>query len=351
MKISLASIIKTEKRKIKNNVFTFFKNDFVAFQNRLLKLYVIVSKRRLDEKKVEEEFVGIINNFIKKLELFEKSLQRKNVISKVKRIFGDLVLDLSKGSILFKNSYLKPRGYPGDYKIMEAFYDNKPLSNGIAALWDRYILNDHYVIAVRNRKDSAKQMLCSLISKAYSKKIKILNLGCGSCRELRELFNENLFIDKFLDVTLIDQDKKALDYAKEKLKIIPSNIKCNFVQKTIYSLLYRTSLEFKQMLSAQDLVYSIGLADYLPDIILGKMMEFAFDLLNPHGKIVIAHKNAKRFRYPASDWFCDWHFIARNKREVLSLVKRYLKGRKFSISLNEDSTKRVFFVTIRKNIR
>ena len=46
----------------------------------------------------------------------------------------------------------KPRGYPGDFDILEGIYDNRVKSSGIGEVLDLYFLQKTIAQAVRNRK-------------------------------------------------------------------------------------------------------------------------------------------------------------------------------------------------------
>lgn len=344
----IVSLLKDDKHNKKKILLNFFEKDFKNFRKKLLVFYKKISSKIISSKRQPQiKFNKIINSFLKKLQDLEKNINDKKVIRKTKKIFGTFVLDLSKGSVIFKRSYLKPYGYPGDYIMMETFYNNKALSSGIATYWDNYILNDHFVVGVRNRKEIMKQKLANLLlNNNYSKEVKILNIACGSCRELFELFNEIVPKQKVI-ITLVDQDEKALKYSRKRLARYNKLINLRFLQQNVYNFC-RRDLALRKLLRNQDFIYNIGLADYLPDSVLGGMIKFSFEILKENGLLIFAHKNTHKFSFSASDWFSNWRFIPRTRKDLVDLIGKNLEPKRFLLKIEEDCTKRIFFSTIRK---
>jgi hypothetical protein len=190
-----------------------------------------------------------------------------------------------------------------------------------------------------------KEMLRDFIRNSNSSKIRVLNLACGSCREIKELFIDNEFTpDKEVVFTLIDQDEEALEFSRNSLKKLSSNIKLNFLKKDILQLDGDNNL--KKMLQDQDLIYSIGLADYFPDRVLRGLSQYCIELLGPKGKFIITHKDSERCMSAPPDWFCDWCFYPRKESELVNLL-RSITTRNFNIEAGvREKSNRIFFVTI-----
>lgn len=103
-----------------------------------------------------------------------------------------------------------------------------------------------------------------------------------------------------------------------------------------------------KVLSRQDLIYSIGFIDYLPDRILKKLIYALYQLLQKEGKFILTHKNREKTFPPIlPDWFCDWNFVPRNKEELTKLF--YDCGiSKFLLSLDSDDFNYMFYFTLTK---
>ncbi len=177
-----------------------------------------------------------------------------------------------------------------------------------------------------------------------------MNVGCGSCREIREIFcSPPVLNDKEVTFTFIDKEKRALEFAKKSLNKYQKNgnIKFKFIRENVFNF-HKYPEKYMNAFGRQDLIYCIGLADYIPDIILGEIIKFCFNLLNKNGRLIIAHKNVKVHKSIGSDWFCNWYFYPRNEKDVNKIINEYLKGYKFIIKIVEDKTRHLFFIYIAK---
>ncbi|OFW53507.1 MAG: hypothetical protein A2163_08975 [Actinobacteria bacterium RBG_13_35_12] len=343
----LAMIRKNEIKKI---TLDFFKKDVKMFLQKSIKLDQKIETNRMVLSEAEKEYFTDINEILQKAEELEKVIDQRLIMQKVKNAFRMLLIDSPMyKSLMVRRAIEKPHGYPGDYQMIELFYDNQPISKGIGFCGDKYILNENYVRAVRKRKDCMKKILSDFIKNSRLSSIKILNIGCGSCREIKELFLSGFMTNKKLFFTLIDQDEDALlfsnDTFKHISKYIPKSVEFNFIKENVLNLF--KSKGHKDILKGQNMIYSIGLADYLPNIYLGRLIKFCFEILEPKGKLIIAHKNIKEYKALAPDWFCDWSFFPRNRRNLIDIVNTYLDNTNHDMKFMENS-KYIFFMIINK---
>jgi extracellular factor (EF) 3-hydroxypalmitic acid methyl ester biosynthesis protein len=339
-----------EKDEIRKKILNFFTKDIKAYSQKLIELAQKIETNGIVADETNKKCLSFTNEILQKAEELEKVVDRR-ALKKIKDAFRMSLIDgPAYESLIVKRAYDKPRGYPGDYQIIELFYDNKPISKGIGFYGDKYILNDNYVRAIRKRKDCMKKIIDNFIKNSESSSTNILDIGCGSCREIRELFMSNFNTSKKLIFTLVDQDKDALVFSRNAFKHIsehiPKNVKFNFVKENIFN--FFKNKKYKNMLKGQNMIYSIGLADYLPDIYLGRLIKFCFELLEPKGKIIIAHKNIKRYKALAPDWFCGWSFFPRNRRNLVDIVKTYIDKSNYDIKFGEENLKYIFFMVINK---
>jgi len=332
---------KTTQQKIED----FFSQGVGPFAKALSNLENKILNKEISLAGATKEYTSETRDVLKQAEKLETELKQKILIKKIKEACRSALANSPVyKSLLIKRAYEKPRGYPGDYQMLEYIYDNKPISKDIGYCGDEYILQDDYVIAVRSRKDMMQIILRDYIKNAAASALNILNLGCGSCRELKGLFAEGSIPKPSLTFNLVDQDEEALDFCKKNLSKLPSNLRFNFFQENIVSL--SRDKKYCELFQGQDLIYSIGLADYLPDMFLGSLMQFCFQLLKPQGKLVIAHKNVIEYKASAPDWFCEWYFFPRGKEKLSEIVKANI-GDAY-IDYRDEESKRIFFVIISK---
>ena len=289
----------------------------------------------------------VLNAFFKKIDRIERKIPDGLLMSKLKSAFRESFKEYFYKSSYIKHGYLKPRGYPGDYKLLEAMYDNRSELSVMGFLFDQYFLNDSYVKAVRDRKNRMKEFLKDFIENCPKKKISILNVACGGCRETRELFENGFTTEKNVDFIFIDQDKDALRFARSKIGTLSPNYTKKFIAGNV-GLLYGDKINMVQKLGGQDLIYNIGLADYLPDGILSSLIKFCYILLNKNGRLIIAHKNVTEYSALAPDWMCDWHFIPREKEELHNIIITNLPKEMYKSNISFDKNKLMFYAIIDK---
>lgn len=329
-----------------NERCTKFLKEIEVFKTKLSQFDNIIIKEA--DKKLEETFFKLLDEFFFKANQFESDVKNPILIKNIKKVFLTLVQPFMKQSVFATQGYIKPKGYPGDFQIVEAMYNNITCSKNFGLLLDKYFLQNDYVQAVRDRKNIMKKLLKDFIVSNDKSHIKILNLACGSCREIRELFKEGFNTKKNIVLNLVDQEKGALDFANSEIGIYPSNWKIMFVQENILNFL-NGGKSMEKCFQKQDFIYSIGLADYLPDSILGPIIKHSFEILEKEGELVIAHKNVREFISSISDWGADWKFIPRTSEEFLKLIETYLSEVEFNVKVFFESKRRLFFVTLRNS--
>ncbi len=245
----------------------------------------------------------------------EGHLKNSNgAIQQAKAGFREKIAPWYEQSYLMKRATEKPRGYPGDYVILEAIYDNVARSPGIGYYLDRLFLSDELALAVRNRKDLIREKLRKEIETAPNG-LRLMNLASGSCREWYELIPR--LDGKRLNLVCLDFDQTALDYAENRLDGYAKRLKIRFVKDNVLRLAKRK--DNRKRYGLQDIIYSFGLYDYLPDKSLKALFKSQLDLLNGGGRMILTFKDNTEYDGTKHAWFCDWYFQERSEQDVLKL--------------------------------
>lgn len=296
----------------------------------------------------ERELVDLSEALLRKADELDKQLGQVSLKRKLRKAFRAATGNWAYKSALVRRGFEKPLGYPGDYRMLEQIYDNERISKGLGAYWDGYFLNDPYADAVRNRKDLMRAMISDFLSTTKAQDLRILNLASGSCREVRELQSEmnKTRSDLKIVFSCVDQDAQAIEFSRSAIGNHNGHYTITFIQENILKYA-RYPEKYLGNLSNQDLVYSIGLADYLPDKILQGLIRFSYLALRRGGKLVLAHKNCDAHNPLAPKWYCDWEFIPRNETYLIKLFKE--AGITENCQIKHDPAGNIFFVTIEKN--
>lgn len=266
-----------------------------------------------DVKKVMDDMMSFCEEFE------TKAGYNKDELKKIITRFHKDTNPILYKSYCIKRARLWPQGYQGDYKTLETIYRNAPCSDGLGYYLDLWALDLPLGHAVRNRIKRLEKILREEIKKRFAPKV--LNVACGSCRELIGLANE--IQDNDVRIICTDIDNDALNYAESRLRSIGID---DYVEFKKYNALRMfddelNSSEFEK----QDIIYSVGLFDYLPDEFLIKLLSALYNLLDVTGTLIAAFKDADRYRSQEYHWILNWDgFLQRSERDFRNIL--YLAG-------------------------
>ena len=211
----------------------------------------------------------------------------------------------------------KPRGYAGDFLMMEALYRKVPAGDTALGRWlDTWALDLPGFQAVRNRRD----ILSDLLRAEYLRGARsVMNVASGSAPELVAVAREACFER----ITLLDQDQGALDAARANFQstgALPATradalrLWCGSVLALLRN---RSELES----GSQDFLYSIGLYDYLSERFARGLTAKLWHGLAPGGLLVLGNFNADNPMHHFTESALDWYLVYRNSADMLRLLE------------------------------
>jgi predicted acylesterase/phospholipase RssA/SAM-dependent methyltransferase len=218
----------------------------------------------------------------------------------------------------FMNRCLKkPQGYAGDYQMMNYLYDDNIFNaqTNMGKLLNYFLFSAPAATAVRNRAKILQGFIQYKLSQDLS--LSVASIACGPAREVSTM-------DKFLTGklkkakivwTLMDQDPDSLAYAKKNIPKHP-NIEPKFVDAGIKQLLRK-----RISLDQQDIIYSLGLFDYLEEKVAVLLIRSLYAFLNPGGTLLIGNFHPRNPLRVLMEGGTDWFLIHRTEEEMLELGK------------------------------
>lgn len=273
-----------------------------------------------DWPKFQEKFNSTLNKLYRDIIDFEKENidKTESRVYKFKKIFEKRYRHYFLYGDFIKWSLEKPFGYVGDFKIIDDIYQNKPCTNGFSRLWDNYFQQLDISKAVRERKEDIKKIIIDFLKNQKNKNIRIMNLGSGSAREIKELLevdSEELFSGVVFDC--YDFDSRAINYAKELLNNA-GNV--NFFQKNAIRFAFKKNIR-EEIVKDYDLIYSAGLFDYLDERIAIRLVANLRKLLKRNGIMVISNVRDKYGDSSAGwmEWVAEWYLIYRTEDEFKNI--------------------------------
>ncbi len=227
-------------------------------------------------------------------------------------------------------TYFKPKGYAGDYEMMNMIHRNQPEGDSLYAKVIHCLLVSQWpALSVRNRiAHLGKNLINESVRLVQSRRrVRVLNIGCGPAREIQNFMRDSALSDR-VDFTLIDFDSETLDYVRQKLH----ECKKDFHRQTgvqtkkisVYDFLRKAKQDKPSPEEAYDLIYCAGLFDYLTMVTGQALIDLWFQWLAPGGLLLVANMNdSKPFRN-FIEATLEWRLIYRNTDELLSLVPERL---------------------------
>jgi extracellular factor (EF) 3-hydroxypalmitic acid methyl ester biosynthesis protein len=214
--------------------------------------------------------------------------------------------------------YSKPRGYAGDFVAIHKIYMNRPGgSSRLGPIVDRMFLEMPPSVAVRNRRKLIADEIVATVRARNGAPVRVLCLASGPATEVFDAFSE-LGDRSQLKATLMDIDLQALAFVDEQRSQLKLNGQINLVNENLIALfLGRSALK----LEPQDLIYSIGLIDYLNDKLVGKLLQFAHQNLAPGGRVLLGNFHPRNPAKEFMDVVLEWSLIHRTEEDMHRLFR------------------------------
>jgi len=172
-------------------------------------------------------------------------------------------------------------------------------------------------VAVRNRKDDFKRLMLDFIRTRQGRKLRIMSLASGPCRDLWEVFCLHGSLCKDVIFDCYDHDERALDFAKNLLADIKQ---VNFIRVNAARMALKKDI-YSAIDKKYDFIYSTGLFDYFDERISIRLLQNLRKLLNPNGIIAVSDVRDK-YSNPSvhfMEWVGEWNLIYRNDENFMRI--------------------------------
>ena len=194
----------------------------------------------------------------------------------------------------------RPRGYAGDAGLIDIIYDQSfpgdttELGHQIFGSTIQFQAPE----GVRQRRVHAT----TVVSNAWQAGKRICVLACGHFREGDPLIGNDL-----TNITLVDQDRLSLD-------VVRANHGCdiNIHEANVFRYLRAAAGSGAQF----DLIYTLGLTDYLDVRAMQLLHQLMKACLAPGGTILLANFLPNHLGIGWMDAVMDWQLIYRDEHEL-----------------------------------
>ncbi len=234
-----------------------------------------------------------------------------------------------------ERAYCKPGGYAGDYLMMEMIYNNKPDGEGkIGKLIDGWCLNTGAARAVRGRRKFLKDLLAEICGKRrnYGFPIRIMNLACGTNREMFDFLAECSYSD-MIAVTGMDGDPGALEYTNRHVNTSAHSASVRLLRDNVVRWSAGRS---GHTVGTQDIIYTAGLTDYLGDKVFTALVRRSFEHLSDGGTLIVGNFGHNNCNRAFMDEILQWRLIHRSEADLRRLFGETGFGVNVKIAAEEN---------------
>lgn len=197
-------------------------------------------------------------------------------------------------------SALRPRGYPGDAGLIDIIYDKTAPGPATDLGREMFEITVQFQApeGVRLRRAYAEP----LVTSAWRQGKRILVLACGHFREGALLIGQDVS-----NITLVDQDPISLDVVRTNhggsAKIVAANV-------------FRFLRAAASRGDNYELIYTLGLTDYLDDRAMRMLHRLSKACLAPGGTFLLANFLPGHLGTGWMDAVMNWHLIYREEDEL-----------------------------------
>lgn len=281
-------------------------------------------------------------------DLVRPIMASREVLEATKAFTEVVVTPVMRRGAIWDRGYAKPLGYPGDFEVMNQIYD-----------WERRGTNVYEMLLhrlglevgefVKTRMEVVRAKIGMVVQeKGNARAARVLSLGSGPAREVELFLSSGGLKNRRVEFTLIDQEQAALSYAIEKtyphVLSAKGHARVQCLNMSFTDILRGTG-GFSN-LPPQDLIYSVGLLDYLADRRAQALTRRLYESLDSGGLLIVGNMNET----PASslwplEFIADWNLNYRGEPELLAWAQGFQAA---SVWTELESTERVRLMFVRK---
>lgn len=241
-------------------------------------------------------------------------------------------------------SYFKPLGYPGDFQLMNYMYDERPEGDTLEEMFL------HSLGLVAGRPIVARMFTLGDLLNEWNREnidetFRVTSIGSGPAREFEHISRIAAPNCRW-EISFVDQEKRALEYA---LSSNPSFVSDKRFNARAYNASFTEMLDPNRSifsLPQQDVIYSLGLVDYLSLPLAAKFAKRMLTYVKPGGRLVIANVNnlSTGITWQA-EHVSDWTLYFRSREEMLAMAQGVPNA---EVEIKEDGIRSVYFLIMRK---
>lgn len=275
------------------------------------------SSKGESDPKLEQDCIDVLTSLVDGMPLFEEQISGSGYDDVLWGYVFKEIYPYFMRSRYAERTYHKPKGYAGDFLMIEHVYRNVPEGDGrIGELVDAFCLERPASKALRGRRRLLGEQLAALTAPLAEKgdPISIMNLACGPNRELFDFLHQCEY-SELIEALCVDIDSEALQYTNQYVNTFSHKASIRLMSENVI----KWSLgRARHQMNKQDIIYSAGLCDYLDDRLFKALINQCYNHLKPGGILILGnfdhHKDAVFM-----DRILRWELIYRDEVQLKKL--------------------------------
>ena len=170
---------------------------------------------------------------------------------------------------------------------------------------------------MQNRRALLTEEIFKIAEAKGNETVNITSMASGPARELADVY-EQLEQKERLKATLIDIDAQALDFVAQEAK---KGQFLDHIRLVNANLIFLAIGRKKIELNPQDLIYNVGLIDYFSDKYAIRLINYAYQLLRPGGKLILGNFHPKNQTKAFMGYVLEWPLTHRTEEDMNRLFE------------------------------
>jgi hypothetical protein len=212
--------------------------------------------------------------------------------------------------VLQHQARFKPRGYAGDYQMLDWINTNYCCDHPLGRAFDRFFQRQAAPQAVRNRTRQTAASLAAHCIGAGDEEYEIVSVGSGPAADVYQALSSLTEQCRArVRVTLLDLDPEALEFAQQQLVPLlpPDAVRC--VRENLFRLPQNRRAD--TLFGIPDFLICSGLFDYLDDAAAVAMLRHFWELLATNGLLVVWNFAPHNPTRAYMEWIGNWYLTYR----------------------------------------
>jgi SAM-dependent methyltransferase len=214
----------------------------------------------------------------------------------------------------------KPRGYAGDFELVERLWERRCTDDPRGAVFDDFFQRQAAVEAVRCR---IAESAAALVAHCYDRSrrpYRAVTLASGAAIELAEALGAlPAGLRQWFSLVLLDFDHEALEHARARLAPLVAPEQLELRRENLFRV--RAFQRQLDLLEQADFVLCLGLFDYLEDEPAAVILKLIWERLAEGGLMLVGNFAPHCTSRAYMEWIGNWYLLYRTADELARLAE------------------------------